>query len=146
MAIGHPELIDYTATKGAMIGFMRALSNQIVGEKGVRCNAVAPGPIWTPLMYAADAIRKRLSCADFLQSHYDDEGRYRLVWHDGTDGKGRSTSRGGHRVRVVDVCRLQLREVCCGTCQTPETILTAHLAVKLSMSMGASSSSKFITL
>ncbi|OJT15796.1 Glucose and ribitol dehydrogenase [Trametes pubescens] len=52
MAVGHPELIDYTATKGAMIGFMRALSNQIVGEKGVRCNAVAPGPIWTPLIPA----------------------------------------------------------------------------------------------
>lgn len=58
MAIGRPELIDYTATKGAMIGFMRALSNQIVGEKGVRCNAVAPGPIWTPLMYVADACIK----------------------------------------------------------------------------------------
>ncbi|KZT05845.1 NAD(P)-binding protein [Laetiporus sulphureus 93-53] len=42
MAVGHPELIDYTATKGAIIGFMRALSNQIVGEKGIRCNAVAP--------------------------------------------------------------------------------------------------------
>ncbi|KAI0715343.1 NAD-P-binding protein [Earliella scabrosa] len=52
MAVGHPELIDYTATKGAMVGFMRALSNQIVGEKGVRCNAVAPGPIWTPLIPA----------------------------------------------------------------------------------------------
>ncbi|KAJ8472968.1 hypothetical protein ONZ51_g8160 [Trametes cubensis] len=52
MAVGHPELIDYTATKGAMIGFMRALSNQIVGEKGIRCNAVAPGPIWTPLIPA----------------------------------------------------------------------------------------------
>ncbi|KAI0080325.1 NAD(P)-binding protein [Panus rudis PR-1116 ss-1] len=51
-AIGHPELIDYTSTKGAMIGFMRALSNQIVGEKGIRCNAVAPGPIWTPLIPA----------------------------------------------------------------------------------------------
>ncbi|KAI0332015.1 NAD-P-binding protein [Cubamyces sp. BRFM 1775] len=52
MAVGHPELIDYTATKGAMIGFMRALSNQIVGDKGIRCNAVAPGPIWTPLIPA----------------------------------------------------------------------------------------------
>lgn len=145
MAIGHPELIDYTATKGAMIGFMRALSNQIVGEKGVRCNAVAPGPIWTPLMYVGDAYEK-VSCADMSQSRYDDEGRYRLVRHDRTDWKGRPTSRGGHRVRVVDVCRLQLREVCCGTCQTPETILTALLAVKLSMSMGASSSSKLITL
>ena len=57
MAVGHPELIDYTATKGAMVGFMRALSNQIVGNKGIRCNAVAPGPIWTPLMYVGS-----LSC------------------------------------------------------------------------------------
>lgn len=37
-AVGHPELLDYTATKGAMIGFMRALSNQIVGDKGIRVN------------------------------------------------------------------------------------------------------------
>ncbi|KAI0068114.1 NAD-P-binding protein [Artomyces pyxidatus] len=49
-AVGHPELVDYTATKGAMIGFMRSLSNQIVGERGIRVNAVAPGPIWTPLI------------------------------------------------------------------------------------------------
>ncbi|KAI1793815.1 NAD(P)-binding protein [Ganoderma leucocontextum] len=52
MAVGHPELVDYSATKGAIIGFMRALSNQLVGEKGIRCNAVAPGPIWTPLIPA----------------------------------------------------------------------------------------------
>ncbi|KAH9951037.1 hypothetical protein B0H21DRAFT_859908 [Amylocystis lapponica] len=52
MAVGHPQLVDYTATKGAMIGFMRALSNQILGDKGIRCNAVAPGPIWTPLIPA----------------------------------------------------------------------------------------------
>ena len=50
MGIGHPELLDYTATGGAIIAFMRALSNQVVSETGVRCNAVAPGPIWTPLM------------------------------------------------------------------------------------------------
>jgi NAD(P)-dependent dehydrogenase (short-subunit alcohol dehydrogenase family) len=60
-AIGHPELIDYTSTKGAMIAFMRALSNQIVGEKGIRVNAVAPGPVWTPLIVATmtdDSIEK----------------------------------------------------------------------------------------
>jgi len=49
---GHPKLIDYTATKGAMVGFARALSNAVVGEKGVRVNVVAPGPIWTPLIVA----------------------------------------------------------------------------------------------
>lgn len=37
-SVGHPELIDYTATKGAIVGFARALSNQIVGEKGIRVN------------------------------------------------------------------------------------------------------------
>ena len=50
MAVGRPELLDYTATKGAIVAFMRALSNQIVGERGIRVNVVAPGPIWTPLM------------------------------------------------------------------------------------------------
>jgi NAD(P)-dependent dehydrogenase (short-subunit alcohol dehydrogenase family) len=50
-SMGNPDLLDYTATKGAIVGFMRALNNQIVGEKSVRVNAVAPGPIWTPLMW-----------------------------------------------------------------------------------------------
>ncbi|KAL0255494.1 hypothetical protein I308_100298 [Cryptococcus tetragattii IND107] len=50
--IGHPKLLDYTATKGAIVGFSRALSNQIVGERGIRVNCVCPGPIWTPLIVA----------------------------------------------------------------------------------------------
>ncbi|WVO14614.1 hypothetical protein L204_102251 [Cryptococcus depauperatus] len=50
--IGHPKLLDYTATKGAIVGFSRALSNQIVQEKGIRVNVVCPGPIWTPLIVA----------------------------------------------------------------------------------------------
>ncbi|KAG8898775.1 hypothetical protein FRB99_007175 [Tulasnella sp. 403] len=49
---GHPLLVDYTATKGAMVGFARALSNAIVGKRGIRVNVVAPGPIWTPLIVA----------------------------------------------------------------------------------------------
>ncbi|KAG9047137.1 hypothetical protein FS837_002968 [Tulasnella sp. UAMH 9824] len=49
---GHPMLIDYTATKGAMVGFARALNNALVGKKGIRVNVVAPGPIWTPLIAA----------------------------------------------------------------------------------------------
>jgi len=47
--IGRPDLLDYTATKGAIISFTRGLSNQYVG-RGIRVNAVAPGPVWTPLI------------------------------------------------------------------------------------------------
>ncbi|WVQ84108.1 hypothetical protein IAT38_006253 [Cryptococcus sp. DSM 104549] len=50
--VGHPKLLDYTATKGAIVGFSRALSNQIVQERGIRVNCVCPGPIWTPLVAA----------------------------------------------------------------------------------------------
>ncbi|MEX0647825.1 MAG: SDR family oxidoreductase [Balneolaceae bacterium] len=46
---GRKYLIDYGATKGAIVGFTRSL-NQDLGEKGIRVNAVAPGPIWTPLI------------------------------------------------------------------------------------------------
>lgn len=49
--IGPASLIDYSATKGAIISFTRALSNQVVG-RGIRVNAVAPGPVWTPLQPA----------------------------------------------------------------------------------------------
>ncbi|KAK1225121.1 hypothetical protein PQX77_011936 [Marasmius sp. AFHP31] len=47
--IGRPDLLDYTSTKGAIIAFTRGLSNQYV-SKGIRVNAVAPGPVWTPLI------------------------------------------------------------------------------------------------
>jgi len=50
--VGHPKLLDYTSTKGAIVGFSRALSNQIVQERGIRVNVVCPGPIWTPLILA----------------------------------------------------------------------------------------------
>ncbi|KAF2709351.1 short-chain dehydrogenase/reductase-like protein SDR [Pleomassaria siparia CBS 279.74] len=49
--IGRPDLLDYTSTKGAIVAFTRGLSNQYVA-KGVRVNAVAPGPVWTPLIAA----------------------------------------------------------------------------------------------
>jgi NAD(P)-dependent dehydrogenase (short-subunit alcohol dehydrogenase family) len=48
---GSPRLIDYSATKGAIVSFTRALSANLV-TKGIRVNAVAPGPIWTPLIPA----------------------------------------------------------------------------------------------
>jgi len=46
---GHKELLDYSATKGAIMAFTRSLSAQLA-EKQIRVNAVAPGPIWTPLV------------------------------------------------------------------------------------------------
>ncbi len=46
---GQPMLLDYSATKGAMVAFTRSLSQRLV-SKGIRVNAVAPGPIWTPLI------------------------------------------------------------------------------------------------
>lgn len=45
---GSPGLLDYSATKGAITAFTRSLSENLVA-KGIRVNAVAPGPIWTPL-------------------------------------------------------------------------------------------------
>lgn len=46
---GNPQLLDYSSTKGAIVAFTRSLSKSLV-EKGIRVNAVAPGPIWTPLI------------------------------------------------------------------------------------------------
>jgi len=46
-----PELIDYAMTKAAQVAFTKALAAQL-GERGIRVNAVAPGPIWTPLIPA----------------------------------------------------------------------------------------------
>lgn len=46
---GNQQLVDYTSTKGAIIAFTRSMSGQLA-EKGIRVNAVAPGPIWTPLI------------------------------------------------------------------------------------------------
>ncbi len=48
---GSPGLIDYSATKGAIHAFTKSLALQL-GERGIRVNCVAPGPIWTPLIPA----------------------------------------------------------------------------------------------
>lgn len=55
---GSPTLLDYSATKGAIVAFTRSLSQALV-DKGIRVNAVAPGPIWTPLIpstFPADKV------------------------------------------------------------------------------------------
>jgi NAD(P)-dependent dehydrogenase (short-subunit alcohol dehydrogenase family) len=57
---GSPGLLDYSATKGAIVTFTRSLAMQLV-EQGIRVNGVAPGPIWTPLIpstFPADKVQK----------------------------------------------------------------------------------------
>lgn len=56
---GSPELLDYSSTKGAIVAFTRSLSGALA-EKKIRVNAVAPGPIWTPLIpstFPADKVK-----------------------------------------------------------------------------------------
>ncbi len=55
---GRKQLLDYSSTKGAIVSFTRSLSQNLI-EKGIRVNAVAPGPIWTPLIpstFPADKV------------------------------------------------------------------------------------------
>jgi len=55
---GSEHLLDYSSTKGAIVTFTRSLSTMLV-EKGIRVNAIAPGPIWTPLIVASfDDVKK----------------------------------------------------------------------------------------
>ena len=62
---GSPELMDYASTKGAIVSFTRSLAHSLL-EKGIRVNAVAPGPIWTPLIadtFDGDKVAKHGSDA-----------------------------------------------------------------------------------
>ncbi len=56
---GSPKLLDYASTKGAIVSFTRSLATNLV-DKGIRVNAVAPGPIWTPLI-ASSYNKKKVS-------------------------------------------------------------------------------------
>ena len=49
---GNQQLVDYTATKGAITAYIRSIAQQLA-EKKIRANTVAPGPIWTPLIPAS---------------------------------------------------------------------------------------------
>lgn len=54
---GSDTLMDYAATKGAIVSFTRSLSGNLV-KKGIRVNAVAPGPVWTPLIASSFKPKK----------------------------------------------------------------------------------------
>jgi NAD(P)-dependent dehydrogenase (short-subunit alcohol dehydrogenase family) len=56
---GSKELLDYSSTKGAITAFTRSLSENLI-EDGIRVNAVAPGPIWTPLNPSGGASPEKL--------------------------------------------------------------------------------------
>jgi NAD(P)-dependent dehydrogenase (short-subunit alcohol dehydrogenase family) len=72
---GNRELLDYSATKGAIVAFTRSLALALVA-KGIRVNAVAPGPIWTPLIpasYDADKTAKHGSSAPMKRAGQPNE-------------------------------------------------------------------------
>ena len=56
---GSKQLLDYSATKGAITAFTRSLSENLIGD-GIRVNAVAPGPIWTPLNPCGGATEEKI--------------------------------------------------------------------------------------
>jgi NAD(P)-dependent dehydrogenase (short-subunit alcohol dehydrogenase family) len=72
---GSAKLLDYSATKGAIHAFTKALASNLI-DKGIRVNAVAPGPVWTPLNPAdqpADKVAKFGSDTDMKRAAQPEE-------------------------------------------------------------------------
>ncbi len=72
---GSPQLLDYSATKGAITAFTRSLSMNLA-ERGIRVNGVAPGPIWTPLIpstFDADKVAEFGANVPFKRPGQPDE-------------------------------------------------------------------------
>jgi len=60
---GSPALVDYASTKGAIVAFTRSMAKQLL-PRGIRVNAVAPGPVWTPLIPASYSAEKTAQHGD----------------------------------------------------------------------------------
>ena len=72
---GSPNLLDYSTTKGAIHAFTKALASNLI-DQGIRVNAVAPGPVWTPLNPAdkpADEVAKFGSQTDMKRAAQPEE-------------------------------------------------------------------------
>jgi NAD(P)-dependent dehydrogenase (short-subunit alcohol dehydrogenase family) len=65
---GSPTQIDYAATKGAIVAFTRSLAMQLI-ERKIRVNAVAPGPVWTPLIPASYPAEKTAHHGESVPMH-----------------------------------------------------------------------------
>ena len=56
-----PGILDYVATKGAIVSFTKALANMLMSTNGIRTNCVNPGPVWT-VRADVTCARRRLDC------------------------------------------------------------------------------------